>query len=152
MQSPQCILALQHQNVLDVWIKITAACKARRVTSLSCLGVILLGALVFSAPSRLAAQTAAATRPNIVVIMTDDLTLEMMRALPKTRQLIGEAGTTFSNFYCSFPLCAPSRATFLTGQYPHNHRVLGNSAPSGGYEALNHSNTLPVWLQEAGYF
>jgi len=152
MQSPQFILALQNQSVWDAWTKITAVCRARCALLLSFLGAVLLGATVFSAPSRVAAQAAAATRPNIVVIMTDDQTLEMMRVLTKTRQLIGEAGTTFSNYYCSFPLCAPSRATFLTGQYPHNHGVLGNSAPGGGYEALDHSNTLPVWLQAVGYF
>src|SRR5829696_5871671 len=156
MQSPRFILALQiiqtlhNQSGWNAWIKITAACKARSVTSLSCLGVILLGALVFSAPSGLVAQTA--TRPNVVVIMTDDQTLEQMRVLTKTRQLIGDQGTTFRNFYCSFPLCAPSRATFLTGQYAHNHGVLSNSPPNGGYTALNHNNTLPLWLQDAGYF
>ncbi|HKF94448.1 MAG TPA: sulfatase [Gammaproteobacteria bacterium] len=150
MQSPQCILALQHPSGWDAWTKITAACKARRVTSLSCLKVVLLGALVFSAPSGLVAQTA--TRPNIVVIMTDDQTLESLRVMSKTRTLLGDEGTTFRNFYCSFPLCAPSRATFLTGQYAHNHGVLGNQAPEGGYTALNHNNTLAVWLQDAGYF
>ena len=150
MQSPQCILALQHPSGWDAWTKITAACKARRVTSLSCLKVVLLGALVFSTPSGLVAQTA--TRPNIVVIMTDDQTLESLRVMSKTRTLLGDEGTTFRNFYCSFPLCAPSRATFLTGQYAHNHGVLGNQAPEGGYTALNHNNTLAVWLQDAGYF
>ncbi len=51
----------------------------------SLLSVILLGAIVLSAPNVLVAQ--AATRPNIVVIMTDDQTLEQMRVLTKTRQL-----------------------------------------------------------------
>jgi len=96
------------------------------------------------------AQTA--TKPNIVVIMTDDQTLESLRVLTKTRQLIGDQGTTFRNYYVSFPLCCPSRATFLTGQYPHNHGVFSNGPPNGGYTKLNNNNTLPVWLQAAGYF
>jgi N-acetylglucosamine-6-sulfatase len=150
MQSPQFILALQHPSGWDAWTKITAACKARRVTSLSCLGVILLGGIIFSAPSGLVAQTVA--RPNIVVIMTDDQTLEQMRVLTKTRRLIGDQGTTFRNYYVSLPLCCPSRATFITGQYPHNHTVFTNSPPNGGYTKLNHNNTLPLWLQAAGYF
>ena len=58
----------------------------------SLLSVILLGAIVLSAPHVLMAQ--AATRPNIVVIMTDDQTLEPMRVLTKTRQLIKDQGTT----------------------------------------------------------
>ncbi|MDQ4147216.1 MAG: sulfatase, partial [Pseudomonadota bacterium] len=148
MKSPRFILALQHASALDAWIKITAVCRERGVTTLSFLSVVLLSAIV-SAPSRLAAQ---ATRPNIVVIMTDDQRLDDLRVLTKTRRLIGDQGTTFRNFYCSFPLCAPSRATFLTGQYAHNHGVLGNQLPDGGYSKLNHNNTLAVWLQDAGYF
>ena len=116
----------------------------------SLLSVILLGAIVLSAPNVLVAQ--AATRPNIVVIMTDDQTLEQMRVLTKTRQLIRDQGTTFRNNYVSFPLCCPSRSTFLTGQYPHNHGVFANVPPNGGYTKLNNNNTLPVWLQDAGYF
>lgn len=92
------------------------------------------------------------TRPNILVVMTDDQTVEDMRVLPKTRALLGQRGTTFANSFVSYPLCCPSRSTFLTGQYPHNHGVVANSGPNGGYQRLNHSNTLPVWLQAAGYY
>ena len=91
-------------------------------------------------------------QPNIVVIMTDDQRMdEPQLAMPKTLSLIAEQGTVFSNAIAHSPLCAPSRATFLTGQYAHNHRVLSNHSPEGGYTKLDHSNTLPVWLQEAGY-
>jgi N-acetylglucosamine-6-sulfatase len=60
---------------------------------------------------------------------------------------------TFANNFASFPLCCPSRATFLTGQYGHNHTIMGNAAPTGGYDKLapTHSNSLPAWLQQAGY-
>jgi arylsulfatase A-like enzyme len=94
---------------------------------------------------------AAAGRPNIVVVMSDDQTVDDMRAMSRTRRLIGLAGVTFSNSVVTYALCCPSRATFLTGQYPHNHRVRNNSAPDGGYDLLDHHNTLPLWLQEAGY-
>jgi N-acetylglucosamine-6-sulfatase len=114
-------------------------------------GLMLVGAIGIGTPDTLAAQTIPSARPNIVVIMTDDQGLNEMRALPKTKALIG-AGTTFSNHYVSFPLCCPSRATFLTGQYPHNHGVLGNAPPNGGYPKLDNTNTLPLWLQQAGYF
>jgi N-acetylglucosamine-6-sulfatase len=90
-------------------------------------------------------------RPNIVVIMTDDQTVESLRVMGQVqRRLVGE-GTTFANSFASYPLCCPSRATFLTGQYPHNHGVLFNSPPTGGYQRLDSANTLPVWLQRAGY-
>jgi N-acetylglucosamine-6-sulfatase len=98
------------------------------------------------------AAKAEAARPNIVLILTDDQTLESLRVMPQTLHLIGDAGTTFSNAFISFPLCCPSRSTLLTGQYAHNHGVRGNLPPHGGVGALDATNTLPVWLQEAGYY
>lgn len=89
--------------------------------------------------------------PNVIVVMTDDQALDTMWAMPRTRRLIGDAGTTYENFFVSFPLCCPSRATFLTGQYAHNHGVRNNHPPNGGYQALDSERTLPVWLTRAGY-
>jgi N-acetylglucosamine-6-sulfatase len=89
--------------------------------------------------------------PNVVVVMTDDQALDTMRAMPRTRGLLGRKGVTFENAVVSFPLCCPSRASFLTGQYAHNHGVLDNGAPRGGYERLDADHTLPVWLSRAGY-
>jgi arylsulfatase A-like enzyme len=83
--------------------------------------------------------------------MTDDQAYTDMKALPKTRVLIG-SGTEFVNTHVALPLCCPSRATFLTGQYPHNNGIWGNSPPAGGYEKLRSSQTLPVWLENVGYF
>ncbi len=94
----------------------------------------------------------SAARPNILVIMTDDQRVEEMRVLPRTRALLAAKGTSFANSFVAHPLCCPSRATFLTGQYPHNHGVLANGGRNGGYQRLDHSNTLPVWLQQAGYY
>ncbi len=111
-------------------------------------GMLALAVLVLSdepAP----AQTSA--RPNVVVVMTDDQTEEQMRALARVRRLIGRRGTTFTRNFSTFPLCCPSRSTYLTGQYPQNHGVRGNSPPQGGYYKLDASNTLPVWLRDAGY-
>jgi N-acetylglucosamine-6-sulfatase len=96
-----------------------------------------------------ASAAIAPPRPNIVVLETDDQTLAEMEVLPNVRRLIGEQGVTFDNNFDSFSLCCPSRATFLTGQYSHNNGVRGNSPPQGGYQALDKSNTLAVWLQSA---
>src|SRR5919106_3670235 len=92
-----------------------------------------------------------ADAPNVVVVMTDDQALDTMSALPRTRRLIGGRGTTFEHAFVSYPLCCPSRATFLTGQYAHNHGVRNNSGPNGGYQRLDNERTLPVWLSDAGY-
>jgi N-acetylglucosamine-6-sulfatase len=83
--------------------------------------------------------------------MTDDQDFRSMHVMPRTRSLIAKRGTTFSTSVVSFPLCCPSRATFLTGQYAHNHGVQWNNAPAGGYSKLKQAETLPVWLRRAGY-
>jgi N-acetylglucosamine-6-sulfatase len=99
------------------------------------------------------AQAAAAPpRPNVVVLETDDQTLAEMEVLPNVRRLIGDEGVTFDENFDSFSLCCPSRASFLTGQYSHNNGVRGNALPQGGFEKLDGTSTLAVWLQQAGYY
>jgi arylsulfatase A-like enzyme len=96
-----------------------------------------------------------ATPPNIVVIMTDDQTTEQMRVMRHVLADVGQKGVTFDQSFVNYPLCCPSRSTFLTGLYAHNHHVIGNVAPHGGFrrfEALHANNDLPVWLQGAGYY
>jgi N-acetylglucosamine-6-sulfatase len=97
------------------------------------------------------AQNPPGIRPNVVMIMTDDQTLESMRVMPNVKTQLADRGVTFDNSFVSYSLCCPSRATYLTGQYAHNHGVWGNAAPNGGYYKLDSTNTLPVWLQRAGY-
>jgi N-acetylglucosamine-6-sulfatase len=92
------------------------------------------------------------SRPNVLVIETDDQTQASMSVMPKTRDLIGGQGTTFAKNFANFPLCCPSRATFLTGQYSHNHGVRDNGPPLGGFDRLDSTNILPLWLQGAGYY
>jgi N-acetylglucosamine-6-sulfatase len=91
------------------------------------------------------------TPPNVVVLMTDDQTVEDLAVMPRTRELIGQHGVTFARNYASYPVCAPSRATFLSGQYAHDDGVMGLVPPTGGYIRFNRSNSLPVWLERAGY-
>ncbi|HEX2071301.1 MAG TPA: sulfatase [Thermoleophilaceae bacterium] len=93
---------------------------------------------------------AAHAKPNIVFIMTDDQTVGST-AVQRNVGLIKGQGTTFTETIASYPLCCPSRATYLSGQYSHNHGVIHNAGPFGGYIHFDHSNALPIWLQQAGY-
>jgi arylsulfatase A-like enzyme len=97
-----------------------------------------------------ASGQAPAAKPNLLVLMTDDLETDDLKALPSVRRL-AQQGTTFGNSFVGYSLCCPSRATYLTGQYNHNNGVLSNAPPDGGFARLDHTNTLPVWLQAAGY-
>jgi N-acetylglucosamine-6-sulfatase len=128
----------------------------RRVAG-ALLLVGLLSAAVALAPSGSEAKKRPAAkqkRPNIVMIMDDDQSAEQQRFLTKTNAAIGSHGVTFDNSFVNYSLCCPSRSTLLTGQYAHNHGVRGNQLPTGGYSKLAPSlgNSLPVWLERAGYY
>jgi N-acetylglucosamine-6-sulfatase len=133
----------------------------RVVLVLAGVGVLALGAGApaggeraseeAKAPSK-SSQNRLQRRPNVVVLMTDDQTLESMRVMRNADRLLARQGATFTHSIVSLALCCPSRATFLTGQYAHNHRVLSNAAPRGGHRRLDHSTALPVWLRRGGYY
>jgi N-acetylglucosamine-6-sulfatase len=115
------------------------------------IALAALAVSVAAAGSSDAGRPSAAKRPNIVVVVTDDQTLASLNAttMPATVGLMGDGGTEFTNAVATTPVCCPSRATLLTGQYAHNHGTLANTP---GYEALRQkANTLPVWLARAGY-
>ena len=97
------------------------------------------------------AEPGQQSKPNVLVLLTDDQTVESLRVMTGVRAELGAAGTTFERSFVSNPLCCPSRATLYTGQYTHNHGVIGNRPPEGGYGRLDKSEWLPVWLQRAGY-
>ena len=97
--------------------------------------------------AQLRRQNALQKRPNVVVIDTDDMNQSDMFVMRNTLALLAAKGTTFRNSYVSYPLCCPSRATFLTGQYAHNHHVLTDQR----FGDLDSSNTLAVWLRKAKY-
>ena len=80
------------------------------------------------------------------MIESDDQTQESIRFMANVNSLIGDQGATFKNSFVNFSLCCPSRATFLTGQYAHNHGILDNRAPAGGFDrfqALHGTTTSP---------
>ena len=115
--------------------------------------------LSLALPCSLAASALAAPpggpRPNILFIQADDLDYGLFEHMVKVRQLITEPGMEFAKHYASLPLCAPSRATMLRGQYAHNTRVMDNQHPYGGFDRLFldglEASTLATWLQGSGY-
>lgn len=136
----------------------------------ACVVAVTVLTAVSAAALALGGTSAAAKRkqrPNIVLIQTDDQTLEQLyasftnslgqtiTAMPNTLRLVARHGATLSRYYVSYPLCCPSRVTLLTGRYAHNHNVRGNVQPNGGYSGFRaraafHHN-LAVWLRRVGY-
>ena len=114
------------------------------------LALLLMLSLLTAAGAAPVARSAPG-QPNFVVLMTDDQTVGELSSMRQTLAKVGSRGVSFDRFITSFPLCCPSRTTFLTGQYSHNHGVLGNGTPIGGYPAFDKQNTLASWLQGAGY-
>ena len=109
----------------------------------------LLAVLAVVAAVTPPATAAAKPPPNVVLIVTDDQTLADYdeRAMPRTHELLGARGTTFGQAIVTTPLCCPSRASIITGQYGHNNGVLRNN-----YGDLRRKgSTLPAWLGRAGY-
>ncbi len=117
--------------------------------------VIALIALAMPATSTAPRKAEAEPRgPNIVFVMTDDMREDEMSRVGGLVRL-ARSGTTFENSFVTDPLCCPSRATALRGQYAHNHGVVSNHPPTGGwrkFKARGHERSaLPVWLKRSGY-
>ena len=116
----------------------------------ACLVVVCGVVLAPPAPSTAADPAATAQRPSFLHILTDDQTIDSLHYMSRTERLLGDRGTTFSDYNVVQPLCCPSRATFLTGQYPHNHGVIENLPPYG-YGAMDFGHTIYTALHDAGY-
>jgi N-acetylglucosamine-6-sulfatase len=92
-------------------------------------------------------------RPNIILILTDDQRTGDLAHMPNVQKLLVEQGTTFKRFIISQPRCCPSRASFLTGRYSHNHRTGFGGKASAKFFARSgaQSDTYATRLDKAGY-
>ena len=97
---------------------------------------------------------AAQPRPNIVMVLTDDLSSNLVKYMPHVRAMRRE-GMTFANYTVSNSLCCPSRSSILTGDYPHNTGVFANQGPDGGFGEFqangDEQHTFALALQGSGY-
>src|SRR6478735_10870025 len=113
--------------------------------------ILALAALALTA----AAAPAAGPRPNVVFIIADDLTLTALgcygNPVCKTPNIdrLAASGTRFTRAYCQATFCGPSRASFLSGYYPHATGVLGYVSPR---KAIGERATWPQHFKNAGYY
>ena len=100
-------------------------------------------------------SAAEASRPNVLFIISDDLTATALSCYgnpicqtPNIDRLAAQ-GTRFTRAFCNATYCGPSRASFLSGYYPHATGVLGYTSPR---PAIGDRATWPQHFKNAGYY
>ena len=131
-------------------VNATTPTRAPRRARLAASVLLACAGAAASAPGAVElAEAKPAPRPNVVLVVTDDQAASTLRpeTMPNLLQLVRPAATMFTDAIATTPLCCPSRASMLTGQFAHNHGVLRND-----YRQLRGKrDTLPKWLGRAGY-
>jgi N-acetylglucosamine-6-sulfatase len=96
--------------------------------------------------------SAVSQKPNIILVMTDDQSVNTLWSMGRVRGLLAGQGTTLTNAHFAYPRGCPSRATILRGQYPHNTGLYRNENGANYFRhrGLDRS-TVAVWLNRAGY-
>ena len=92
--------------------------------------------------------------PNIVFVLTDDLSLNLLQFMPHVLQMQKD-GLTFVNYFVTDSLCCPSRSSIFTGGYPHTTGIFKNQGEDGGFNAYEQRglgrSTFATALSGSGY-
>jgi N-acetylglucosamine-6-sulfatase len=118
----------------------------------------ILGALALAEQdrSRAASKRAAAHKPNVVFILTDDLSWNLMNSRFAPHILaLEKQGETFSRYFVADSLCCPSRSSIFTGLFPHDTKVIANVGADGGFQKFQserlYRRTFAVAIRPRGY-
>jgi N-acetylglucosamine-6-sulfatase len=116
--------------------------------------IALLSSALSSCVASKSSEMGSPRHPNVVLLVVDDLDATFRpywEAMPRTRRLIADRGMTFTNSFVTNPLCCPSRATYLTGMYPHDTEVYDSVTGLDNFAARGSKKTIGVRLGQAGY-
>ena len=98
-----------------------------------------------------------AEKPNILLIVCDDLNdyVETLGGHPQAKtpniDRLAKMGTLFANGHCQSPVCNPSRASMMTGRYPHTTGIYFLSPDLEAAPVLKDVQTLPEVFADNGY-
>jgi N-acetylglucosamine-6-sulfatase len=124
--------------------------------ALAVLPLLLTTVVACSTSTAPPPRVSGAARPNIVFILADDLSWNLVNArITPHLAALERRGETFDHFVVADSLCCPSRASIFTGLFPHDTGVLSNAPPDGGYPAFQKHHldqqSYSVALSSAGY-
>lgn len=114
-------------------------------------------ALLLAGSATMPSRAAPIHRPNVLLIIADDLTKTLpcygypIAQTPNADRLAARA-VRFDRAYCQYPLCMPSRASFLSGRRPENTGILGNVGNTQRTPQLRDAVFLPQFFRANGYF
>jgi N-acetylglucosamine-6-sulfatase len=132
---------------------------ARRMRN-GLLVVVLVGAVMSAAAfagagaNAQGTSSAASSRPNILLVLTDDLAWNLVKYMPHVQQMRRQ-GVTFGRYFVTDSLCCPSRSSIFTGRFPHDTGVFTNGGADGGFNVFHsrgeEASTFAARLQSGGY-
>src|SRR5919204_80332 len=129
-------------------------CPSDQMRRLAAVAVIVVLAGVAVGRTAPTPAAAAARPPNVVFVLTDDLSWNLVRYMPHVQQM-RRRGVTFARYFVTDSLCCPSRSSIFSGRFPHNTRVFTNKPPDGGFEVFSgrgeERSTFATALQARGY-
>ena len=123
----------------------------RRASRTSRLASACLAAVVATLCLTTPALAQEEEPPSILLIITDDQRWDTLWAMPEVQRSLVERGVTFSEAFTTSSLCCPSRASILTGQYPHTTGVYRQGLPHGGFKSFDDATTIATALRAGGY-
>jgi N-acetylglucosamine-6-sulfatase len=126
----------------------------RLIAALACAGIAASLVLPAQSPGARSQHRKQPSRPNIVFVLTDDLSMNLLQYMPNVLAM-QQQGLTFDDYFVSDSLCCPSRASIFTGNLPHNTRIFSNSGRQGGFDLFNRrheeEHTFATALHANGY-
>ena len=105
-----------------------------------------------------AAKAADAKKPNVLFIISDDLTAESLSCYGNVQcktpniDALASRGVRFTRAYCQYPVCGPSRAAMMSGMYAQTVGVTGNGSAGNFTKVMGNRPSMTQHFKNNGYY